>query len=102
MIPAIETPTIMITRLKSILTIGLLCVGVSLATAAETTKNQTRKSKKKNKASADWIVLFDGHSTDKLRGYKMDSFPSDKWVIDGDALRAIPGKSVDLVTKDTF
>ena len=92
----------MITRLKFIFTVCILCAGVSFATAADATKNQSKKSKKKSKAFAEWTVLFDGHSTDKLRGYNMDSFPGDKWVIEGDALRAVPGKSVDLVTKDKF
>jgi len=92
----------MITRLKFILTAWVLCAGVGVATAADTASKPAKKNKKAEKAAAEWTVLFDGHSTDKLRGYKIDSFPSDKWVIDGDALRAIPGKSVDLVTKDQF
>ena len=92
----------MITQLKFVLTALLLCVGVSLGTAADAANKTAKKSKKNNQADGEWTVLFDGHSTDKLRGYKMDSFPSDKWVIDGDALRAVPGKSTDLVTKNKF
>jgi len=52
--------------------------------------------------AADWIVLFDGKPTDKLRGYKQKSFPTNYWVIDGDALKTIPGKAVDLVTTDKY
>jgi hypothetical protein len=50
----------------------------------------------------DWIVLFDGGSTDALRGYGRDDFPADRWVVDDGALRAIPGPGVDLVTRDVY
>src|SRR5436190_4370692 len=92
----------MITRPKFVLTAWLLCAGVGFAPAADSANKPAKKNKKTEKPAAEWTVLFDGHSTDKLGGYKMDSFPSDKWVIDGEALRAVPGKSTDLVTKDTF
>ena len=52
--------------------------------------------------AADWIVLFDGKPTDKLRGYKMKEFPSEQWVIENGALKTVPGKAVDLVTVDQF
>ena len=49
-----------------------------------------------------WITLFNGKGTEQLRGYKMDSFPSDSWVIDGDALKTVPGKAVDLISMDKY
>lgn len=52
--------------------------------------------------AADWIVLFDGKPTDKLRGYKMKEFPSQYWVIEDGALKTVPGKSVDLISVDQF
>lgn len=52
--------------------------------------------------AADWIILFDGKSTDKLRGYKMKEFPSQQWVIDNGALKTVPGKAVDLISVDKF
>lgn len=52
--------------------------------------------------AAEWTVIFNGKSTDKLRAYGQQSFPSDIWVIDGDALKTIPGKSLDFMTKDKF
>ena len=52
--------------------------------------------------AADWIVLFDGKPTDKLRGYKMKAFPSEQWVIDNGALKTVPGKAVDLISVDQF
>jgi len=52
--------------------------------------------------AADWIVLFDGKPTDKLRGYKMKEFPSQYWAIENGALKTVPGKAVDLVTVDQF
>jgi hypothetical protein len=49
-----------------------------------------------------WETIFDGTSTDKLRGYKMDTFP-DAWKVENGALVAqtnVP--NVDLVTKETY
>jgi hypothetical protein len=49
-----------------------------------------------------WVSLFDGGSTEKLRGYKMDGFP-DAWKVEDGALVAQPNvPNVDLVTKDTY
>ena len=52
--------------------------------------------------AGEWIVLFDGKPTDKLRGYKQKAFPTNNWVIEGDALKTVPGKAVDLITVDKF
>jgi len=49
-----------------------------------------------------WEIIFDGSSTDKLRGYKMAGFP-DAWKVENGALVAqtnVP--NVDLVTKETY
>ena len=50
----------------------------------------------------EWQVLFDGTATDALRGYGMDGFPADRWVVEAGELRTVPGSGVDLVTRDTF
>jgi hypothetical protein len=52
--------------------------------------------------SAEWQVLFDGVHTDPLRGYGMDGFPADRWVVEGGELRTVPGSGIDLVTRDTY
>lgn len=52
--------------------------------------------------AADWTVLFDGKPTEQLRGYKQKTFPTNNWVIDGDALKTVPGKAVDLVTVEKY
>lgn len=49
-----------------------------------------------------WEDLFDGHSTDALRGYGRSSWPTGHWVIDGDALRAVPGPGTDLISRDAY
>ncbi|AKD53884.1 3-keto-disaccharide hydrolase [Spirosoma radiotolerans] len=50
-----------------------------------------------------WEYLFDGKSTDKLRGYKMTSFPTDAWKVEDGALVAQTGvPNIDLVTKDSY
>ena len=50
----------------------------------------------------EWQVLFDGTATDALRGYGMDGFPADRWVVEDGELRTVPGSGIDLVTHDTF
>lgn len=53
-------------------------------------------------AAAEWTVLFDGEPTDQLRGYKQKAFPTNGWAIEDGALRAVPGRGVDLVTVEKF
>jgi hypothetical protein len=54
-------------------------------------------------ADRDWIALFDGKSTDALRGYKTNAFPDKVWKVEDGALHAIPGRGgVDLVTKEKY
>jgi hypothetical protein len=51
----------------------------------------------------DWTVLFDGKSTDKLRGYKMTGFPDKAWKVEDGALVTITGvPNVDIVTKEAY
>ena len=51
----------------------------------------------------EWIPLFNGTSTTQLRGYMLDSFPTQAWKVEGGALVAQTGvPNIDLVTKDTF
>jgi len=48
-------------------------------------------------------MLFDGTKVNGLRGYKMDSFPWESWVIKDGTLKTVPGKhGVDLISQDTF
>ncbi len=50
-----------------------------------------------------WEFLFNGKSTDKLRGYKMEGFPNDAWKVEDGALVANPdAPNVDLVTKEVY
>jgi hypothetical protein len=50
-----------------------------------------------------WVTLFDGKSVDKLRGYKMETFPFEAWKIEDGALVAQTGvPNVDFLTKDTY
>mgnify|MGYP006293778843 CR=1 FL=1 len=58
--------------------------------------------------SNDWITLFDGHSVDAWRGFRMDTFPS-IWTVENGLLRTIPISDpslkkdrVDIITKETF
>jgi hypothetical protein len=60
-------------------------------------------SKNANAQSGPWIVLFDGTSTDKIRGYGMTGFPDLAWKVEDGALVAQTGTpNIDLVTKDEY
>ena len=50
----------------------------------------------------EWQVLFEGAATDALRGYGMDGFPADRWVVEAGELRTVPGSGIDVVTRDRF
>ena len=50
-----------------------------------------------------WVVLFNGNSTDQLRGYNMATFPADAWKMEGGALVTQTGvPNIDLVTKEAY
>jgi hypothetical protein len=50
-----------------------------------------------------WITLFDGRSVAKLRGYRMDSFPSQAWKVEDGALVALTDvPNIDFLTRDTY
>ena len=53
-------------------------------------------------AEHDWLVLFDGTSTDALRGYGIDGFPAEGWLVADGELRTVPGLGVDLITRHEF
>ena len=54
-------------------------------------------------SAQEWTVLFDGKSTDQLRGYKMEGFPDKGWKVEAGALKTmVGGTAVDLITKDKF
>lgn len=53
--------------------------------------------------NSEWISLFDGKNVNGLRGYKMENFPWDSWVIKNATLKTIPGKhGVDLISEGVF
>jgi len=50
-----------------------------------------------------WEVLFDGKTTDKWRGYKMNSFPDQSWKVEDGILKTVPGgNGSDIVTKENY
>ena len=53
--------------------------------------------------NSEWISLFDGKNVKGLRGYKMENFPWDSWVLKDGSLKTIPGKhGIDLISVDIF
>lgn len=60
-------------------------------------------SKKAGQEENSWITLFDGTSTDSLRGYGIDEFPTGVWYVENGALIANPDTANrDLVTKGRY
>jgi len=83
--------------LKNLVLILTLALSGVVFTACKTTDSDCACCK-----PAKWTVLFDGKSTDAFRGYKTDTFPGDKWKVEGDTLHVLPGKSTDLMTKEQY
>jgi hypothetical protein len=53
--------------------------------------------------SPNWVVLFDGTSTNALRGYGIDDFPQGVWYVENGALVANPDTANrDLITRDRY
>lgn len=53
--------------------------------------------------NSKWTILFDGGSTDKFRGYNMQSFPDQAWKVEDSALVTQTGvPNIDLVTKESY
>jgi len=52
--------------------------------------------------NSGWVVLFDGKSAAAFRGFKQASFPSNSWVITGGTLQSLPGRQVDLITRESY
>jgi hypothetical protein len=74
--------------------IGLLMSGCSTAKQTSTS-SETKKS--------NWIVLFDGKSTDAWRAFNGDTFPEKSWKVENGSLATIVGGGLDsLVTKEKF
>ncbi len=51
---------------------------------------------------SEWTILFDGGSTDKLRGYKTQTFPASWKVEDGALVTQTGVPNVDLLTKEEY
>ena len=50
-----------------------------------------------------WTTLFDGQKVTGMRGYKMDEFPWNSWVIENGSLKTIPhGKGVDIISTEIY
>lgn len=76
---------------------SLFIAAVSLfATQACTSSNEKL-------ADDAWITLFDGSSTDALRGYGLEQFPDGVWYVQDEKLIANPDTANrDLITKERF
>ncbi len=83
------------TSLKSFLTTGLAATLVA-------TVGYTGHSADKTTKPGAWTVLFDGKSTDALRGYNAQTLP-EGWKVEDGTLHVLPGKAhSDLITKEKY
>jgi len=68
--------------------------------------SQSMTSSAEQDTSGDWQVLFDGQSTEHWRGYGMDDFPTEGWIVEDSVLvfRAPESGSsgLDIITKETY
>ncbi len=53
--------------------------------------------------ASEWVVLFDGSSTDAFRGYGVDYFPEGVWNVEDGSLTTNPDTANrDLITKERY
>ncbi|MCK4874097.1 MAG: DUF1080 domain-containing protein [Phycisphaerales bacterium] len=53
--------------------------------------------------AAGWMLLFDGESTDRWRGYRQDAFPEKGWIVEDDCMKVTAGGGGgDIITVDQF
>ena len=72
--------------------------------------NDSQKSKKaaneqdaSEKAAKEWVVLFDGSSTDAFRGYGITEFPNGVWEVENGILMTNPDTANrDLITRERY
>jgi hypothetical protein len=73
------------------------------ATVAVTLNLALSPTAKANQARGNWVVLFDGSSTEHWRGFLQSEFPSEGWRVEQDALRPIEeGQVIDLITREQY
>ncbi|MFQ5740640.1 MAG: DUF1080 domain-containing protein [Acidobacteriota bacterium] len=83
--------------------IQLVCLGGLVATFSCAPGNPPEGAREAGTSEPQWESLFDGSSTAAWRAYQRDSFPEQGWVIDGDALKTVPGGDiVDIVTRKEY
>jgi hypothetical protein len=82
----------------------LLIFVLSGATLASCSSDKTASVKvAPEKASNNWVVLFDGSSVDAFRGYGIDDFPTGVWYVEDGILMTNPDTANrDLITKDRY
>jgi len=53
--------------------------------------------------AAGWKLLFDGKTTAAWRGYRLDAFPAEGWIVEDGCLKTVAGQSVgDIITRDQY
>ncbi|MGR3809333.1 3-keto-disaccharide hydrolase [Jiulongibacter sp. NS-SX5] len=78
----------------------ILCLASSVFLMRCTSNNSDENLEIAEKA---WITLFDGESTDQLRGYGIKEFPTGVWLVENGMLVTNPDTANrDLVTKERF
>ena len=77
------------------LKLTLIALGTSLVVSGCSNLDRTAQKSR-------WEVLFDGKSTDAFRGFRQNSFPSGSWTIDEGTLKSLPGKQIDLITREQY
>lgn len=90
-------------RIKRI--VCTIILGCFVFLMAALTPSQAQVKSEENKSDRDWMILFDGESTEHWRGYNSDHFPSDVWKVEGDELVFRPSENAganDIITKNKY
>lgn len=87
---------------------SLVCRGTEWAATGDVTTGpewkdvRTHNTLTPEEKAAGWVLLYDGSSAPKFRGYKKDALPA-QWKFDGGVLHRPPGEGGgDIVTLDEY
>lgn len=95
----------MINRNLSMIVAAILLVSCSQVESSNTTDGMNQLTQQEK--DEGWELLFDGESTDKWRGYNMETFPGQAWRVEDELLVYRPpddedSAPLDIITKETY
>ena len=95
--------------MKSVKLFSITMIASLFLASCGNSENKKEEAAASESDSTEWVVLFDGTSTDNFRGYGSETFPETGWVIEDGALKVqgsgrgeAGGGGGDIITKKKY